>query len=202
MKIYIAGPMRGIDLYNFPAFDACAERLRTMGHEPVNPADLDRESGVTEWTDPLPEDFMRGAMKRDLLAIIDGCEGIALLPGWEKSSGVAAELALAKCLGLSVLDAHTLEPMDATILDEAKRLTRGDRNDDYGHPYDDFSKVARLWSVILGVEVKPSDIPLCMIQIKVARQMNRPKRDNWTDIAGYADTGHRVDERGGDAANG
>jgi hypothetical protein len=107
MRIYIAGPMRGIENYNFPAFDAAAKRLRAAGHDPVNPADLDRAIGVNETTVPLPEGFLRGAMKRDLGEICD-CDAIAVLPGWEKSAGTVVELALAKLLGLPILDAVTM----------------------------------------------------------------------------------------------
>jgi hypothetical protein len=113
MRIYIAGPMRSIEFYNFPAFDAAAERLRAAGHDPVNPADLDRAVGVNEHTEPLPEGFLRGAMKRDLSAICD-CDAIALLPGWERSAGVKVELTLARFLGLQVIDAMTLESMEET----------------------------------------------------------------------------------------
>jgi hypothetical protein len=95
--------MRGYDLYNFPAFDAAAAKLRSEGWNVVNPAELDRAVGITEFTETLPPNFMREAMKRDLNAIIDKCSAIYLLKGWEKSSGVAAELALANCLQLQVL---------------------------------------------------------------------------------------------------
>jgi hypothetical protein len=105
MKLYLAGPMRGIAQFNFPAFDAGAARLRARGHVVISPAELDRQSGINENDDNLPSDFLRGAMKRDLAAICE-CDGIALLSGWEKSKGVAVELALAKLLGLEIIDAE------------------------------------------------------------------------------------------------
>lgn len=100
---YVAGPMRGIPLYNFPAFHEAAARYRAAGFHIFNPAQMDEEAGVFGNTDPLPPGFMRDAMRRDLLAIIDHCDTIILLKGWEKSSGVKAELALANVLGLTVI---------------------------------------------------------------------------------------------------
>ena len=40
MRVYIAGPMSGIENSNFPAFHAAAAELRALGHEVVNPAEL------------------------------------------------------------------------------------------------------------------------------------------------------------------
>ena len=76
---------------------------------------------------------------------------------------------------------------DNSILLEAQRLVHGYRNADYGHPLDDFSKTAALWSVILGVPVTPEQAILCMCAVKISRELNRPKRDNMTDLAGYAE---------------
>jgi hypothetical protein len=195
MKIYIAGPMRGIPLYNFPSFDAAAERIRAAGHDPINPADLDRAIGVFETTDPLPEGFLRGAMKRDLSAITE-CDAISLLPGWYNSKGVAVELALANLLGLDVLDAETLKPFTETICDEAKRIVYNDRAKDYGHPLDECVRIAGMWTQIIGAHVVSDHIPLCMIAMKISRQLNRAKRDNIVDIAGYAECAQRIiDER-------
>lgn len=75
-----------------------------------------------------------------------------------------------------------------TILEEADRLVDGDRQSDYGHPLDDFSKTAKLWSVILGTDVTPEQVALCMVQVKVSRELNKPKRDNRVDAAGYLKT--------------
>ena len=85
------------------------------------------------------------------------------------------------------------EQCQENILQEAQRLVYGDRNKDYGHPYEDFSRQAKLWSVILGVDVTPRQIGLCHIATKIARELNRPKRDNIVDIAGYAATLERLD---------
>lgn len=73
-----------------------------------------------------------------------------------------------------------------SILEEAERLINGDRNRDYGHPYDDWSKVAAMWNAMWGTDLGPHDVGLAMICIKLARETNRAKRDNLTDIAGYA----------------
>lgn len=45
-----------------------------------------------------------------------------------------------------------------------------------------------MWGAILGVEVTPVQVGLCMIALKISRECNMHKRDNLTDIAGYAET--------------
>lgn len=82
------------------------------------------------------------------------------------------------------------------ILAEADRLTgaHGDRPDDYGHPSENLQLTADLWSPILGVEVTAEQVALCMIQLKIARELHKPGRDNLVDIAGWARTIERLDE--------
>lgn len=75
-----------------------------------------------------------------------------------------------------------------SVLQEADRLVSTDRQQDYGHPLDDFTKTAKMWSAVLGQEVSPEQVPLCMILVKISRETNRHKRDNLVDIAGYAKT--------------
>lgn len=86
-----------------------------------------------------------------------------------------------------------LEPKN--ILIEADEITGGGRQEDYGHPEDSFKKIADYWSVYLGVDVQPCDVARMMVLLKVARQQNRPKRDNLVDIAGYARTEEMLGER-------
>ena len=85
-----------------------------------------------------------------------------------------------------------------SILQEAQRLTHGDRNKDYGHPYDDYERTARLWEPILGLpplSLDPAKAALCMIAVKISRECYRPKRDNRTDMAGYAHCVQAIRER-------
>ena len=106
MKLYLAGPMTGIEHYNFPAFDEAAKQLREAGHTVFNPAENDRENGFDatglQGHEAAEHGFdLRTALKQDLSWICDHAEGIALLPGWEESKGARAEVALAKALGLN-----------------------------------------------------------------------------------------------------
>lgn len=110
-RVYIAGPMRGLPLYNFPAFDAAAARFRADGFEVLNPAEMDRERGFNESNDVPSEAFLKDAIMRDLDAVAT-CSAIALLPGWTKSQGVAVELAFARFIGIDILDARTGLPMN------------------------------------------------------------------------------------------
>ncbi len=85
---------------------------------------------------------------------------------------------------------------DETILQEAQRLVYGERQASYGHPADDFARTAAMWSAILGHPVTAEQVGLCMCAVKISRQCNAPKRDNMTDLAGYAATVQMVVERG------
>lgn len=114
MKIYLAGPMRGIPEFNFPAFHAAAKALREQGHEVFNPAEEDNKHHGTDVSagnvDGCEQQAacqhgltIRDALGRDMRYICGEAEAIALLPGWEGSSGANAEHATAKALGLKVI---------------------------------------------------------------------------------------------------
>ena len=75
--------------------------------------------------------------------------------------------------------------IDHTIAEEAIELVTGNRQAQYGHPSRNFKDTADLWSVILGVTVTPEQVALCMVQVKVAREIHNPKRDNLVDAVGY-----------------
>lgn len=84
-----------------------------------------------------------------------------------------------------------------SVLEEAQRLVHGDRGADYGHPIHDFSRTGRIWGAVLskwaietdGAEpVPPELVALCMVGVKMSREVNKAKRDNRVDIAGYTET--------------
>src|SRR5271166_5624299 len=103
MRAYLAGPMRGLPLYNFPAFDEAADRGRAMGLNIVKPADLDRRLGFDEYKDEPTPAGQRLMIVQDVVEASKG-DTIARLPGWERGSGAAVELALANFRDLLVLD--------------------------------------------------------------------------------------------------
>lgn len=87
------------------------------------------------------------------------------------------------------------------ILDEAKRLISTDRVRDYGTPKENFGRIAKLWSVILGTPITPAQVALCMIAIKVTRLMKSDQhKDSWVDIAGYAGCGGEASQKGSTAS--
>jgi hypothetical protein len=82
-----------------------------------------------------------------------------------------------------------------TILQEAQRLVYGDRGNTYGHPLDNYSRTAVMWGAILGVPVAAEQVMLCMIAVKIGRELQKHSRDNLTDICGYADCDQQIHER-------
>ncbi len=72
-----------------------------------------------------------------------------------------------------------------TILEEAAELVDGDRQQDYGHPIDNHTRTAKMWSALLGVEVTAEQVCLCMVALKMSRQCHKPGRDNLVDGCGW-----------------
>ena len=73
------------------------------------------------------------------------------------------------------------------ILEIAKTLISGDRQEDYGDAGDSFKSIARLWTAYLDVAVSPMDVANMMMLLKMSRSQTSPdKADTWVDICGYA----------------
>lgn len=85
--------------------------------------------------------------------------------------------------------------MSESILEEAHRLVYGDRHDSYGHPFDDYTRTALMWSAILGVSVTAKQAALCMVAVKISRECHEHSRDNLVDMAGYAAVIGRIEGR-------
>lgn len=107
-KIYLAGPMTGLPDFNYPAFNAAAEKLRAQGHEVLNPAD-----------NPVPPcGTWQGYMRMALTQLVQ-CECIVLLPGWAESKGALIERKLAQVLFMEVV--HFL---DDPVLERAPKAVQ------------------------------------------------------------------------------
>ena len=98
-RIYIAGPMTGLPDLNFPAFHRAAAILRAAGYEAINPAEIN----------PDPTAGWEACMRADIAELVK-CDGVALLPGWERSRGASLEAHIAHSLDMRLLyPGETLE---------------------------------------------------------------------------------------------
>lgn len=88
------------------------------------------------------------------------------------------------------------EAKPETVLEEAARLVdRGSRQHDYGDVAKSFDLIARGWSRVLGIDVTPMQVALCMIETKVSRAITGGfHRDSFVDIAGYARCAEKLQE--------
>lgn len=90
MKIYISGPMAGIEGYE-KNFKAAEEKMQEAGHEVVNPAEIDGE----------------GMTREELLMLdlwmLEECNAIYMLKGWQQSCGANREYGFALAKGMGVM---------------------------------------------------------------------------------------------------
>lgn len=103
----------------------------------------------------------------------------------------------------------TMPPLVESAAQEAHRLVHGNRGADYGHPLDDFTRTAALWTAQFrhllaeGKAFGFREVWQAMGLLKLSREANKPKRDNRVDLAGYAETGQMCEDeaaRRGDKA--
>ena len=73
------------------------------------------------------------------------------------------------------------------VLDKAKDIIIGNREQQHGSPEDSFCLISEFWTSYLGHIVTPVDVGNMMILLKIARcKTGGHKEDNYIDIAGYA----------------
>ncbi len=88
LRLYIAGPMRGIEDFNSPAFFEAEEHLTRAGFSVENPA----RNPAGRLVDHFRQDAER----------ISKCDGVVVLPGWEDSKGAMLEVLIAEYLDMPV----------------------------------------------------------------------------------------------------
>jgi hypothetical protein len=114
-KVYLAGPMRGIPEFNFPAFHRYAAILREQGYFVFSPAEKDNErhgtdisagnaSGCEQVAAAQHGFNLREALFDDLRFITLEADAIAMMPGWQNSKGARAERATAEALNLEIME--------------------------------------------------------------------------------------------------
>ncbi len=99
-RIYIAGPMRGVEDFNRAAFTEHAAKLRALGWAVENPVEIGGRFGADE---ELAGDT---SLLRRLMAFeietLKTCDALFLLAGWEFSAGTRAEIAAAIAANLPI----------------------------------------------------------------------------------------------------
>lgn len=110
LHIYLAGPMRGLPEFNFPAFAEGTARLIARGHNVFSPAQRDLDTGFDPTGMDGNEDLselgfdLRHALGADTHWICKTADCVVVLEGWEMSAGANAECMLARALGLPVYE--------------------------------------------------------------------------------------------------
>ena len=76
------------------------------------------------------------------------------------------------------------------ILKEADAIVHGPRNEQYGDPIDDYSRVVEIYKALSGRDLRPEEGALFMLSVKLARldknaQIGIVHRDSLVDAVGY-----------------
>jgi len=105
-RTYIAGPMSGIENLNFPAFHQAAAEQRALGHEVINPAEINGGADElvacgTMTADELAAHWVE-CMRQDI-SVLMTCSRVVMLPGWNRSRGATLEHHVASALGFEVV---------------------------------------------------------------------------------------------------
>lgn len=110
-RIYVSGPMTGLPLYNWPAFEVAARVLRSQGWDVVSPTETDEKVDhvvVTRSGGSVLAVETTGKYTYEQILALDfedvrSCTHIFLLPGWQHSTGARRELAVAIECGLEII---------------------------------------------------------------------------------------------------
>lgn len=114
-KVYISGPMTGLENLNFDKFEEAEEKLKKFNFEIFNPHKLS-EFKTEEFKELIKDQkshiVWEHYMKVDIQIMLRECEFLVVLPGWEHSRGATMEIFIAKSLGMIVIDYNTLEELN------------------------------------------------------------------------------------------
>lgn len=200
--IYLASPYSKCPLGREQAFiEACRAAAVLMKHGHIVYSPIVHSHPICEHgnMDAVNHDFWMG---QDM-PFLQTCDElrVLMLPGWRESAGVNEEIQEAKCRYTPVVymewedPSPVAETVTETILDEAARITSGDRNGDYGHPADHWERTIGMVNALFGASFETRDWGKMMQLDKIARDQHKPKRDNLVDVCGYARCMEKVDER-------
>lgn len=102
MKVYISGPMEGVEDY-LGNFREAEENLLKLGHVVVNPARLDK---VVKGYGIIREDYLELDLE-----LLKWCDAVVMLDGWQQSRGCNREYGYAIETKKKIIFYNTLKEM-------------------------------------------------------------------------------------------
>ncbi len=91
MRMYISGPITGVKDY-WKGFNEAADQLTDLGYDVVNPA--------------MMADVVTGLSHKEIMDVdfllLNMCDALVQLPGWENSFGCNQEYGYAKAMDMSI----------------------------------------------------------------------------------------------------
>ena len=112
MKVYLCGPMRNIEKFNFPAFEAAEQYLLSQGIDVISPHSMDINNGFDPLNGDTEPPAVEDCARRDIDAIFE-VDALVLLPGWRNSRGATAEKALADWIEKPCFEYPSLTPLES-----------------------------------------------------------------------------------------
>jgi hypothetical protein len=102
MKIYLSGPMTGVEDYK-ARFDGAEMYLKKLyaGMRPVTHVQIVNPATVMS---AMPVDLKWNQYMDVALSCLKGCDAIYMMDGWEKSTGAQIEKLYAEGSGIPVLN--------------------------------------------------------------------------------------------------
>jgi len=90
------------------------------------------------------------------------------------------------------------------ILQKAKDLITGDRNETHGDAFQNHAEIAEFWNIFLDKKLQPmasitaEDVALMMVLMKISRNTQGKKNnlDNFIDMCGYAAIAGEINDTG------
>lgn len=75
---------------------------------------------------------------------------------------------------------------ESNCLDKANQIVEGARRKNYGHPLENHTRTASLWSAYLQRPITPQDVCILMVLLKVSRLAHDNRHDDSiVDVAGW-----------------
>ncbi len=94
-KIYLVGPITGLEKLNYPEFIMAQELLNALGMDTVVPHDIFQGMDTSNFEH---NDYMKHCIKEMVF-----CDTVVTLKDWELSKGAKMEVNIAREMGMEVI---------------------------------------------------------------------------------------------------